>query len=841
MMAADVYGPLPAEELISAVVSNGRGYRPPARPMGLPGQEPTAELRGWWNFATNAAHWGGVVTMDSQIAAFGSTPSGAFHVQWYLSTDYTGSSDDILLPLVGGATSYAHGSITPGQLGSRFNVQLQLPATLPAGFSGETLHIIMKTDALGEVAEIDETNNFGAIGQNFDRDKINITTVGAGWSGFNAWDASMDDTLDTVLRDGVLRLNYAFASPLEHLSSITLEALGFGSTPITLGSFGVQTTVNGKLINLNDLGVVQAGDYSLRLKASFLTGEVSYSSLDDMTLLNTWTIAGGQGIDNLEYNGWTDTAVVMRGNGGTDTLVLNATREEIVSINGFTNFNANLTANQAIYRGTAHDFLRLTGDREIYFQGFERIKFADGTIQQLVTRPNDTEYAGQWNLHVTDVPGAWRFTTGASNILLVSLDSGVLPPAGAQNMAVRDMGPRLITDPTDDINDVLGAPPDYPYPLGHGHMAINVMSATPNNGYGIAGINHVSQVMVADVYQGATLQGAISEAIAYARANNMRVVFQGGVQGDTWWNSGGNASTLASLVSFNADIAMFAIAAGNGGPDGNLSDPDWWNSVSGIAKLETTQHNVMSVGALWNTSPSFVEGLNNADGVWLAGYSNRGSNLTIVAPTDSPALDLRGQSFRFGGTSCANPNMAAIASLVWSAHPGLMGDQLRQVIVDTAFDLGATGRDNTFGNGLVNAEAAVRRAVALARNVDVAGLYWGPGLANSGSTSTPALTADLGLPASVAGAVAGFVGPFDFALASGGASTGEATAVLPIAAPYAGGVVAAQDLAMGEWAPSAVGQRGTQQGSAGATTCEELDLAFSLFGEADALDGALAA
>jgi subtilisin family serine protease len=107
----------------------------------------------------------------------------------------------------------------------------------------------------------------------------------------------------------------------------------------------------------------------------------------------------------------------------------------------------------------------------------------------------------------------------------------------------------------------------------------------------------------------------------------------------------------------------------------------------------------------------------------MASYSNRGSNLTLVAPTDSPAVEKRGLVFDFGGTSCANPNMAAIASLVWSVNPALTGGELRQILIDTAYDLGDTGDDNQFGNGLVNADAAVRRAVALARNPEVAGLY----------------------------------------------------------------------------------------------------------------------
>jgi hypothetical protein len=80
-----------------------------------------------------------------------------------------------------------------------------------------------------------------------------------------------------------------------------------------------------------------------------------------------------------------------------------------------------------------------------------------------------------------------------------------------------------------------------------------------------------------------------------------------------------------------------------------------------------------------------------------------------MAPTDSPAED-RFALVTFNGTSCANPNLAGITSPVWSVNSALRGDNVRQILVDTAEDLGAAGRDNYCGSGLVNADAAARRA-----------------------------------------------------------------------------------------------------------------------------------
>ncbi len=136
---------------------------------------------------------------------------------------------------------------------------------------------------------------------------------------------------------------------------------------------------------------------------------------------------------------------------------------------------------------------------------------------------------------------------------------------------------------------------------------------------------------------------------------------------------------------------------------------------AGVARLSANYGNVISVGAVERVGMTTYGGLLNAYDVQRASYSNFGSALTLTAPVDAPAMDKFGLTI-FDGTSCANPHVAGVASLVWSVNTGLRGDEVRQILIDTAMDVGAAGRDNDFGYGLVNADAAVRRAVALARD-----------------------------------------------------------------------------------------------------------------------------
>ncbi len=71
-----------------------------------------------------------------------------------------------------------------------------------------------------------------------------------------------------------------------------------------------------------------------------------------------------------------------------------------------------------------------------------------------------------------------------------------------------------------------------------------------------------------------------------------------------------------------------------------------------------------------------------------------------------------GYSFK-SGTSMATPHVAGAVALMKSANPGLSHDEIKQALELTAEDLGAAGKDNTFGSGFVDAYAAVDEVFGL--------------------------------------------------------------------------------------------------------------------------------
>ncbi|MCX5683817.1 MAG: hypothetical protein NT049_09045, partial [Planctomycetota bacterium] len=153
-------------------------YVPPA-PSGVWVDEislignPLPDLSGYDCYAPASAFWGQTISLQGQVDNTGSVGTGAFTQQFYLSADTTwGNADDVLLG------SYPHAALAASELGPDFNLSVTLPGAPPnAAFQPSgTYYIGMKTDALGAVAESDETNNSpgGPLWQWYDWDDIAI-------------------------------------------------------------------------------------------------------------------------------------------------------------------------------------------------------------------------------------------------------------------------------------------------------------------------------------------------------------------------------------------------------------------------------------------------------------------------------------------------------------------------------------------------------------------------------------------------------------------------------------------------------------------------------------------
>jgi subtilisin family serine protease len=131
------------------------------------------------------------------------------------------------------------------------------------------------------------------------------------------------------------------------------------------------------------------------------------------------------------------------------------------------------------------------------------------------------------------------------------------------------------------------------------------------------------------------------------------------------------------------------------------------------ASRATEDFRTFAVGAL-NGRPGDLE-------VW-SGSSRGPSTCTVdgspaIKPEiAAPGVNVRSASaFQNGyvaqtGTSFAAPHVGGTIALMRQVNPYLTVRQIKRILVDTAFDLGAPGPDNEYGHGMLDALAAVERA-----------------------------------------------------------------------------------------------------------------------------------
>jgi serine protease len=470
-------------------------------------------------------------------------------------------------------------------------------------------------------------------------------------------------------------------------------------------------------LNLRSKAISQTKPWGMT-KGSTLSGRVRSSLFANRPLSPASASASGTlrmvsgtlGADTFrldarsEYNVFSGNGNVYFGRGAVDWIDLSTVSSQSVQFN-LVSGKGSGTIYDPGNGARAFDAMTLSNGRKILFEGMDSIQFADGWVNLSVI-PNDPGFAGQWNLHMMGVHNAWRLTKGTNQVLIGVQDTGVGVNTSGQ------MHPDL--DPTNMLafaanyrDELFRSVPGETATIrtsSHGTSVQGITSATSNNGVGISGINWKSSVFHIDVLDGNPGDQSIAEAtqnmINYANQQGQRLVINMSLSG------GGYDPDLEQLIAQNQNNTLFVIATGN---DGN-------NQISQPSALAYQYSNVIAVGASGGAED--VNGNRQVPGT-RAYYSNYGYGITLMGPTEVPTPDVSPYgSFdyndKFNGTSAATPNVAGVASLMWSANPALSATQLKTILAQTAYDLGDRGYDLVYGHGFVNADAAVRRAIALA-------------------------------------------------------------------------------------------------------------------------------
>ncbi len=486
--------------------------------------------------------------------------------------------------------------------------------------------------------------------------------------------------LDNLFEDADLRLARDMnANGTIEASEILGRSLLSGRQ---IDTIALNNLVPGSYFVYVDRGISTANtNYRLNLSANVVSnlpqfnGDLSANTFRPSSTANRTVISGN---GNVQF-----------GQGLFDNIDLSSINSTSINLN-----LAGLTQGGVAYNPgngvRIFDAISFADGRQILFEGIDTITFADRTVNLAITT-NDPLFRNQWSLHAMGVQNAWRFTTGTDRVLVGVADSGI--GLDRQNNRHPDLRSAIVfsRNYADDFEDA------YFDPTSHGTSIQSIIAATSNNGIGLSGINWNSPIVAVDVLGGDLQDQDLAEAVQ--SMINQRRPGQQLVINLSLSMPGGVRPAFETLVRQYQNDVLFVIASGNDA-NSQLADP---------ASLANRYGNVIAVGAVDRAGRRF-------------NYSNYGPGLTISAPSDVVAADsiLTGSNVSFdytntsGGTSSAAPNVTGVASLVWSANPNLTAAQVREVIASSAYDLGSTGYDTVYGGGLVNADAAVRRAIALA-------------------------------------------------------------------------------------------------------------------------------
>ncbi|MBS1252828.1 MAG: Thermophilic serine proteinase [Anaerolineales bacterium] len=283
----------------------------------------------------------------------------------------------------------------------------------------------------------------------------------------------------------------------------------------------------------------------------------------------------------------------------------------------------------------------------------------------LTLQPNDPKYPDMWNLAKIKAPQGWDITVGSPTVTIAVIDTGV-------DETHPDLNGKLL--PGYDFVNNDGDPRDD---QGHGTHVAGTAAAVTDNGIGIAGVSWEAKILPVKSLSasGVGAHSWIANGITWATDQGADVINM---------SLGGpyTSATMQQAVNYAWEHGVVVIAAAGNQNTSNPTYPAAYENVMGVAATTPTDQK--------------------------ADFSNYGSYISVASPGIRILGPVRGGGYQaWSGTSMASPQVAGLAALVKSIHSDWTNGQIRNVIEETAVDLGVSGWDPIFGWGRIDAFAAL--------------------------------------------------------------------------------------------------------------------------------------
>jgi len=310
------------------------------------------------------------------------------------------------------------------------------------------------------------------------------------------------------------------------------------------------------------------------------------------------------------------------------------------------------------------------------------------TLQDEVTAlasVNDSFVSRQWYLDPgTYISDAWDYAKTQKTVKVAVIDSGV-----------QANHPDLKANISPESYDFVAGTMTMSDSNGHGTHVAGIIAAVANNGVGIAGVSYNAELLCYRVTQKINGEEAadtstVIRAYAEAVSDGAQVInISLGKYGSDWVMD--TVLQSAIITAHNSGIVTVC-AAGNGATSQACYPSDYEQCISVVA-----------------TDEKYVR----------ANFSDYNQYKDIAAPGVNILSTYTENGYAFSsGTSMASPVVAGVICLMLAAKPSLTVNQIKDILYSTATDLGADGRDNYYGYGMVNAKKAVIKAAGVNENID---------------------------------------------------------------------------------------------------------------------------
>ncbi len=285
--------------------------------------------------------------------------------------------------------------------------------------------------------------------------------------------------------------------------------------------------------------------------------------------------------------------------------------------------------------------------------------------------PDDPLYTAghQWYAETLNLPEAWAWSTGSTDVTLAVLDTGII--ADTPDLAGR------VLDPVTATGTLLDGTENH-----HGTWVASSVGMGVDNGIGGAGVGNFRLLpVIVSNPNGSNASEDVADGIRMAADAGAHVI---NISHQTL-----KYGLLDSAAAYARGLgALTFVGAGNANERNTLT-ADYEHLI-------------------------FVAGTDADDARWVKDTwtgSSWGPYVDLSAPASgilvADPLDLPGGYGLADGTSYAAPLAAGAAALAWSIDPDLTPEEVWDLLRATAVDLGDPGRDEVYGHGRVDVGALV--------------------------------------------------------------------------------------------------------------------------------------